>query len=916
MTITISTVGATALVEGRVEGAPAYRITASGVRLVNTERGRIISTSADQPAISMESGGGVIVNEIGGIIRSFDQFPRPLVIRGSAEADEVRNSGLIIGNVALLDGNDLFVHSPAQSTSFELSVNLGAGNDRYQLISRPGQSHNIDANGGDGFDTLVVQGTPGELNGSYSAALAINFERLEFVDVGGNLTGFSNFQQISIVSTPLSDFPGTVGLIDSSNPLADVQMDGGSLSVRGASSVRNVTGSDRVEYVELASFGATPVRLLGSVQLGGGDDEFSFSAFASTTPLPTIAGIVDGGAGTDTLRVSVSSTSTLDLGVFRNFERLDTGTFSSATSFLRLENASGLQEITGDSGGRLTIAHSDLPNAAVTVSSLGTLILEATTTIGRYGFPNRVFFETGFDQVQQADDRLSVTVINNGTILGAVQLYYGDDLYDGRLGTTGGTIFGYAGNDRLFGGAGNDRIDGGFGGDDLFGGGGDDLLIGGPGSDMLDGGDGFDYASYVAATAGVLADLVVWTLNIGEAAGDVYANIEGILGSALGDDLRGTGGDNWIYGGAGSDIAYGRGGNDVLIGEAGDDTLWGNEGNDALYGGEGLDRLLGGAGADLLNGEGGFDFAHYDDATSGITVDLAFNPANADGALGDQLFNVEGLVGSFFADRLLGDGITNWLYGVDGNDVIDGRGGDDVLIAGNGDDFVIGGDGNDLMFGEIGVDILIGGNGNDRMDGGAGDDTLTGGAGADVLIGNLGFDYVAYESAPGGVTVDLVAWGNNTGEAAGDSLIEVEGIIGSGFNDSLRGDAGANFLYGLAGADFIYGRGGNDVLIGGDGDDTLFGNEGDDAIYGGAGNDRIVFGAGDGRDALFDFAAGAGVGDVIQLAASLGISSFSQLQGRMTQIGGDTLINFDAATSITIVGVAPGELAANDFIFG
>ena len=472
------------------------------------------------------------------------------------------------------------------------------------------------------------------------------------------------------------------------------------------------------------------------------------------------------------------------------------------------------------------------------------------------------------------------------------------------------------GNDSITGSSGGDLIEGRGGNDSLFGFAGDDRLIGGSGRDLLDGGDGFDYASYANATAGVLADLVIWTLNIGEAAGDVYANIEGILGSAFNDDLRGTGGDNWIYGGAGSDIAYGRGGNDVLIGEAGDDTLWGNEGNDALYGGEGLDRLLGSAGADLLNGEGGFDFAHYDDATSGITVDLAFNPANAGGALGDQLFNVEGLVGSFFADRLLGDGITNWLYGVDGNDVIDGRGGDDVLIAGNGDDFVIGGDGNDLMFGEIGVDILIGGNGNDRIDGGAGNDTLTGGAGADVLIGNLGFDYVAYESAPGGVTVDLVAWGNNTGEAAGDSLIEVEGIIGSGFNDSLRGDAGANFLYGLAGADFIFGRGGNDVLIGGDGDDTLFGNEGDDAIYGGAGNDRIVFGAGDGRDALFDFAAGAGVGDVIQLAASLGISSFTQLQGRMTQIGGDTLISFDAATSITIVGVAPGTLAANDFIFG
>lgn len=37
-------------------------------------------------------------------------------------------------------------------------------------------------------------------------------------------------------------------------------------------------------------------------------------------------------------------------------------------------------------------------------------------------------------------------------------------------------------------------------------------------------------------------------------------------------------------------------------------------------------------------------------------------------------------------------------------------------------------------------------------------------------------------------------------------------------------------------------------------------------------------------------------------------------QGRMTQVGGDTLINFDAATSIAIVGIVPGRPAMNDSI--
>lgn len=37
-------------------------------------------------------------------------------------------------------------------------------------------------------------------------------------------------------------------------------------------------------------------------------------------------------------------------------------------------------------------------------------------------------------------------------------------------------------------------------------------------------------------------------------------------------------------------------------------------------------------------------------------------------------------------------------------------------------------------------------------------------------------------------------------------------------------------------------------------------------------------------------------------------------QGRMTQVGGDTLINFDAATSIAIAGIVPGRPATNDSI--
>ena len=55
------------------------------------------------------------------------------------------------------------------------------------------------------------------------------------------------------------------------------------------------------------------------------------------------------------------------------------------------------------------------------------------------------------------------------------------------------------------------------------------------------------------------------------------------------------------------------------------------------------------------------------------------------------------------------------------------------------------------------------------------------------------------------------------GNAAGDTLFEIENLIGSNFNDSLTGDGLANVLNGGNGNDILRGGGGADVLIGGAG---------------------------------------------------------------------------------------------------
>jgi len=90
----------------------------------------------------------------------------------------------------------------------------------------------------------------------------------------------------------------------------------------------------------------------------------------------------------------------------------------------------------------------------------------------------------------------------------------------------------------------------------------------------------------------------------------------------------------------------------------------------------------------------------------------------------------------------------------------------------------------------------------------------------DTFTGGLGIDTVSYAAAPNGVVVSLLpAPGStnpppqNTGHGI-DSLISIEALIGSSFNDNLTGSAGNNTIDGGAGL-------GVDTLDGGAGIDTV-----------------------------------------------------------------------------------------------
>jgi Ca2+-binding RTX toxin-like protein len=119
--------------------------------------------------------------------------------------------------------------------------------------------------------------------------------------------------------------------------------------------------------------------------------------------------------------------------------------------------------------------------------------------------------------------------------------------------------------------------------------------------------------------------------------------------------------------------------------------------------------------------------------------------------------------------------------------------------------------------GGSGVDTLIS---IENITGSNFNDTLQGDAGNNVLNGGLGSDFVSYSSAAGSVTVNLQS-GSATGAAGFDTLISIENAIGSNFADTIFGSNLNNVIASGGGNDIINASLGSDVIDGGLGTDTV-----------------------------------------------------------------------------------------------
>ena len=598
------------------------------------------------------------------------------------------------------------------------------------------------------------------------------------------------------------------------------------------------------------------------------------------------------------------------------------------------------------------------------------------------------------------------------------------------IGDAGGDAEGGAGDDVITGGAGDDRLIGNGGADRIEGAAGDDFLVSGDfqsdywagvpdngtDHDVLSGGDGNDHLfagygddvdggtgddtlelSLGGATSGVTLDTA--DLTAGSAVtvgGGTIQDIEQLTylrGSEFADDLTIAPQSSPITvdGGAGDDRIVSAADNARIDGGAGDDLISstgvatfvdGGDGNDTItfgaaggqaFGGDGNDTFVAGSGHNIFYGAAGNDTVSYEAATAGVTVALSANTT----ASGDELYDIENVTGSDFADKLTGNS---------GANIIDAGGGDDTINAGLGDDRLTGGGGNDMyLYGsgdgrdiisdfasgdavkvsgyssaqsltQIGADVvvvfssgnqitfenttvavvqaglhfdvqppmtlngtaasdtLIGGSGSDTLNGLGGNDLLNGKAGADTMSGGTGND-VYYVDNSGDVVKELSSQGTDTVHTT------INYTLGANVEKGIIDGTASINLTGNALANSLQGNSGDNFLYGMAGNDTLIGSAGNDTLRGGLGADTLTGGAG--AD-IFQFEARNGNDRVTDFQSGVDKLDFRLLGITSTDIktatsNGNLLIKVDvnhdghADFTITLTGVT--HVDASDYIF-
>lgn len=264
--------------------------------------------------------------------------------------------------------------------------------------------------------------------------------------------------------------------------------------------------------------------------------------------------------------------------------------------------------------------------------------------------------------------------------------------------------------------------------------------------------------------------------------------IDVINGTEQADLISGgpAGGDPTVE--MGDDVLNGLGGNDTIQGLGGNDTLSGGDGNDTIEGGDGIDTLvLSGNSTDYTfssNHDGTYTVVDHRGNGDGVDIISDIETVQfSNGSLGFHLLiDRNGVSGTNSSDNPL-NGTPDFdnIYGFAGDDVINGLGGEDWIAGGEGNDVIDGGSGTDDDANGIwdAVDYM-----QDTKDGGT-----------------------------QGVVVNLAEGTATDTFADTDTLVDIERVFGTNYDDIMVGSGADEGFDPNGGADQIDGGGGYDELL-------------------------------------------------------------------------------------------------------
>ncbi|WP_370126386.1 M10 family metallopeptidase C-terminal domain-containing protein [Bradyrhizobium ottawaense] len=707
----------------------------------------------------------------------------------------------------------------------------------------------------------------------------------------------------------------------------------------GSSFNNNFTGLGGDDYID--GRGGFDVAIYNSLSTVTGGVAIDMAAGTATG---------DGSIGTDTLRSieGIQGTGYADTYVATGYGQPGALNIGNNGTFNQFEGLGGDDAITGNGNTRLLYTNA---TGGVTVNlNAGSITGDVSVGHDTFTGVNSVYggnFADTYDASGFIGFNSFQGLAGNDLITGngSTQLLFANATGGVTVNLANGTVDGDSsvGHDTILGGvtnvAGsnfNDTVTGSGGNDQLFGNGGNDLLSGGAGNDGLNGGIGADTFVYAAGGgADTIGDFL-------QADADKI-DLTGIPGVSTLADVQALatqqGPNTVINFGNGdtltllnvtlsnltaADFILGQGVH--LTGDAGANTLIGTAYADNLSGLAGNDRLKGLDGDDLLDGGLGFDRADYVAATGGITANLAAGSVTGPGVGTDTLANVEGIVGSDYADTFNATGFAGDT-GIAGTNVgfneFEGRGGDDSITGAMNSlgalltrisyanatgsvtvDLTAHSAAGDAS---VGTDTLVGSGFAGVVGSGSGDqllgsangpgtvETFEGRAGDDFIDGRAGFDRADYALDPaavGGINVQLAS-GTVTGDAATvgtDTLRSVESVRGSNAADVFNA---AGFTGGSQNAGS---NGTFNEFIGMGGNDSITGN----------GNTRVAFTNATGAVTV-DLLAGTASGDL-----STGNDTFSGVNAVMASMFNDTISGSNTTTATeTFTG-----LAGDDFIDG